>query len=384
MERHKALLDKYLKGTCTPEERRLVEAWYNEATARQQANTGDGREHDWSAIDQYLVDHLPIVKPVSIRRKRYAYAAAAAAVVLALAVGWGYLVSGPSNDRSELAVNDLPAGTNKAMLTLASGRAITLAEHEEIVVGKTAVTYADGSVVLENDDQMDHHPLTLTTPVGGQYRIVLPDGSRAWLNAASSITYPRRFSPDSREISITGEVYLEVAKLHSTDTEGRVPFIVHSPGQRIEVLGTTFNVKAYADEEGTTTSLFSGSVRLIAESPPSGTGQPRQSVQLNPGQQAVNVNGKVAISELIEANAVAWKSGKFVFRSESLTSVLKQLQRWYGFTIDYDTVPDLHFTGGIKRDVSLSAVLNMLEATSSVRFRIENKRVMIVDNLNNQ
>ena len=108
--------------------------------------------------------------------------------------------------------------------------------------------------------------------------------------------------------------------------------------------------------------------------------QLEQAVQLNPAQQAVNVNGQVAISELIEANAVAWKSGKFVFRGESLTSVLKQLQRWYGFTIDYDTVPDLHFTGGIKRDVSLSAVLNMLEATSSVRSRIVNKRVMIRDN----
>src|SRR5690606_39202818 len=182
----------------------------------------------------------------------------------------------------------------------------------------TALTYTDGSVVLENDDQMDHHPLTLTTPVGGQYRSVLPDGSRAGLNAASSITYPRRFDSTSREISITGEVLLEVAKLHSTHAEGRVPFIVHSPGQRIEVLGTAFNVKAYDDEEETTTSLLSGSVRLIAQAP---AGQLEQAVQLNPGQQAVNVNGQVAISELIEAIAVAWKSGKFVFRGESLTSV---------------------------------------------------------------
>ena len=180
MERHKALLDKYLKGTCTTEERRLVEAWYNDVTTRQQANTGDRGQHDWSAIDQYLVDHLPVVRPVSIRRKRYAYAAAAASVMLALAIGWGYFIFDPAIDRSESVVNDLPAGTNKAMLTLANGRAITLAEHEEIVVGKTALTYTDGSVVLENDDQMDHHQLTLTTPVGGQYRIVLPDVSRAW------------------------------------------------------------------------------------------------------------------------------------------------------------------------------------------------------------
>ena len=211
---------------------------------------------------------------------------------------------------------------------------------------KGALVYGKTNIVAYN---------TMTTPRGGQYRLTLPDGTQIWLNAASSITYPTAFVGPERKVEITGEVYFEVAK------NEKMPFKVKLRDEtEIRVLGTHFNVNAYADEPLVRTTLLEGSVMI------------NNSV-LKPGQ--AYSNGKV--TEADTEAAVGWKNGVFIFNRDNLTSVMRQLSRWYDVDVEYQgSLASRTFSGKIKRDLGLLDLLDGLKSTD-VRFKIEGKKLIV-------
>lgn len=217
-------------------------------------------------------------------------------------------------------------------------------------------------------DEAVHH--SLTTPKGGTYQIMLPDGSKVWLNAASTLTYPSRFSEEERVVELEGEAYFEVNRRHSA-TSARQPFKVITKGQTVEVLGTQFNISAYADNSEIQTTLVEGAVRLQAEA--SGA-----VVSLSPGEQGRLVNGELTTRQVNTEPYIAWKDGFFFFDSAPLATVMSQLAKWYDVEVRFeDPVHDERLYGMISRQKTLRQALTILENTKAVKFRIENNTVII-------
>jgi ferric-dicitrate binding protein FerR (iron transport regulator) len=194
----------------------------------------------------------------------------------------------------------------------------------------------------------------MSTPRGGQYQLQLPDGSKVWLNAESSITYPITFTGNERKVTISGEVYFEVAK------DKNKPFRVSAGDLHVEVLGTHFNINAYADEGSAKTSLLEGSVKIDREI-------------LQPGQ--AYVNGKVIAADV--EHDVAWKNGVFNFNDQNLSQIMRQLARWYNLEIEYPQgVPKKEYGGEIGRNLTLAQVLKGLE-NSGVRFELKGRQLIV-------
>ena len=281
-------------------------------------------------------------------------------------------------------VHDRTPGGNIAVLTLSDGSVIALDSARNGIVakqGNVRISKLSNGQLAYND--IHEKPTvvlynTLTTPRGGQYKLVLPDGSIVWLNAASSIRYPTAFSGTERTVSITGEAYFEITKNPS------MPFKVNLPSPsggrleggggeatQIEVLGTNFNVNTYPDESAQKTTLLEGSIRLVSKGVAS---------KLEPGQQGqVNKNGQLSV--LNNANteeAVAWKNGHFHFENADIPSVMRQIARWYDVEIVFEgRVPAEKFEGEISRSSNLSEVFKILEL-SNVHFKVDDKKVTVM------
>jgi ferric-dicitrate binding protein FerR (iron transport regulator) len=211
----------------------------------------------------------------------------------------------------------------------------------------------------------------LTTPKGRQFQILLPDGTKVWLNAASSLRYPTAFSGSNREVEVTGEVYFEVAK------NAHQPFIIHLNNKtKIQVLGTQFNVNAYSNEAAIRTTLVEGSIKIVSGA--SAAGGP---VVLRPGQQAQinNAGGDMKVMNNVDVDKVtAWKSGLFNFEDSGLEEVMRQVERWYDIEVVYEkNIPDIRFGGKLSNDVSLSGLLRSLQE-SEVHFRIEGRKLIVL------
>jgi len=308
------------------------------------------------------------------------YSAAAAAAVLLVASGL-YLFSGYNDhsrqdsiakNTSETNINDILPGKQTATLTLANGKKIDLdeaaqgeiAEQNGVLISKTSgggLIYA-AKKLKTNTTEFN----TLSTVKGQQYQVVLPDGSKVWLNAASSITYPANFTNlKNRMVQLRGEAYFEVAKDKSH------PFIVKTEKQHVEVLGTHFNVNSYDDEKSTTTTLLEGSVKVF-----SGKGEK----VLLPGQQSSLAKNSMLISKADVNETVAWKNGDFIFNNEEFSNILRQLSRWYNVEIvDSGHHENLHLSGTISRSKNISTVLRALEVTGKVKFKIEEKTVVVIE-----
>lgn len=312
----------------------------------------------------------------SKKLKRWVSVAASLTVFLGISL-WIYNSGQAVDDDNNIVQNsvhgeDLLPGSNRATLTLSSGETIQLKKDKSGIISTVqGLSYEDGSRAGTTEKAQY---ATLTTPVGGQYKLTLPDGSTVWLNAESSLQYPIHFDGQLRQVILEGEAFFEVA--HNASQ----PFIVQTANQHINVLGTSFNVKAYTNEQRTTTTLLTGLVKITMDSKEQRAPGSERSVMLYPNQQAIHMDGHLTVNQVVPTYASAWKNGKFAFRNEPLANVMKQLQRWYGFSMDDNALPPLHFTGGISREVSLSEVLTMLEETSSVRFQIKNKHVSILNN----
>lgn len=366
----KEILEKVSSGNASAEEEAVARLWLHQLHQNEEAGLSEEElnevsEEMWASLEKNR-------KPSAVKTgKLWPYIAAAASVVLVAGMGlyfYSQQSAAPVKAPQQYS-NDVPAGSNKAYLTLADGKKILLtnatngmlAEEGGVKITKTA----DGQLVYTIADEGKQSVgkyNRIETPVGGQYELQLPDGTRVWLNAASSLKYPASFSSlKQRSVELTGEAYFEVAK------DKTKPFLVKSKGQEVEVLGTHFDVNAYPDEQSIRTTLIEGSVKLNGQ------------LTLKPGQQSVLNDGKFNVKEVNANDAADWKNGEFVFNNEPLTSILKKAARWYGVEIVYTNelarIPT--FTGSVSRSENISSVLNMLEETSNVRFSIAGKQIRV-------
>ncbi|WP_127129903.1 FecR family protein [Pseudoflavitalea rhizosphaerae] len=312
-------------------------------------NLGRMRNH----LLENVVGITPKKTPV-----KYYYAAAASLVVLLAAAFYLWLKPTEQQQLAEQTIQsaaEIQPARDIATLTLSDGSTILLdSAGLQRLSAESSITAApaeDGSLSFQTGNTATAGMNELSTPRGGQFKITLPDGTRAWLNAASSIIFPTAFTGKNRPVKITGEVYLEVKQdqLH--------PFIVETGNETVEVLGTSFNINAYADEGKILTTLIDGSIRIRAG----------KSVIMKPGQQAwVSLApGNTAEPQLINTvdiqKVMAWKNGFFNFDNMPLPEVMKQLERWYDIDIKYDgPVPDVTFRGGMDREVKLSGIIRFL------------------------
>lgn len=285
----------------------------------------------------------------------------------------------PKSDHNKQSI--VIPGEDKALLTLADGSTISL---DEVAVGTLAL---EGGVRVEktkngqliysasgSEIQNQTASNTISTPKGGQYRLILPDGSKAWLNASSSLHYPIHFENNERRVKMTGEVYFEIAKLEKRlhgRTE-RIPFYVETADQEIQVLGTHFNVNSYPDEPGIVTTLLEGSVRITSS-------LNGETVLLRPGQQSF-LDKHLVVSAADVEQQVAWTAGDFIFKSESLASILRKVSRWY----DVDIVCPPHlgklkFDGIVSRSQPLTSIMDMVEITGKAKVKLTERRIIVTD-----
>lgn len=260
-------------------------------------------------------------------------------------------------------------GTQKALLTLADGSVMELDSSGAVVIpaqGNASIQAADGQLSYDdntiNDDATAFN--TLRTPRGGQFKVILSDGTKVWMNAASSLTYPATFNRNMREVELTGEAFFEVEK------DAKRPFRVKTRQTTVDVLGTSFNIMAYEEEKAVSTTLIQGAVIVKGNS---------AAKQLEPGQQAVVSEGNaMEVKEVDVEEALAWKNGLFIFQDADLHSVMRQLARWYDVEVEYQGKPsDLKLNGAVYRSYSLSQVLTVLKATG-LQFRIEARKLIII------
>lgn len=371
------LLEKVESGVATLEE---VAAYNHFYRYFQTGNNWNAAEMgDQQEIGKLMHKHISTAISKPVRRMDFLYfakyaAAAVAVIAVAIAIYFFNLKKETlpvETSTSSSAVKDVPAGGNKAILTLANGKKISLTDaangnlltQSGIAVTKTA----DGQLIYKvsgkPNKRTDMNYNVIVTPKGGQYRIILSDGSKVWLNAASSLRFPAEFMGTERNVELTGEGYFEISK------NRKMPFNVIANGTKVMVLGTHFNVMAYTDDGGVKTTLLEGSVKLSS-------GQ--STALLEPGQQGVaNSSGAFDVSDADIESAVAWKNGYFIFNNSDLQNVMNQLSRWYDVDVVFENQGKEHeFVGEISRNYSLVKVLKILEL-SNIKFELKGRTLIV-------
>ncbi|SEW39729.1 FecR family protein [Chitinophaga sp. YR573] len=373
MERINYLFHRYYEQTATDEEvRELMELLKDPS---QDAKLSALLEQQWEGLVTAdprftAAKGLPVLnralgKEDKVRfLPRLGWVAAAAVILLGgvTAFLWQQPVKKPQQAQV------IMPGSNKAMLILADGSSVTLdsAGKQVIKQGNTTIMQSGGQLQYAangNNSTISYN--TLRTPRGGQFRLTLPDGSAVWLNAASSITYPTAFTGADRTVKVTGEAYFEIAKM--ADKPFRVKI---SERTTINVLGTNFNINAYTDEPFTNTTLLEGSIGVM-------TGD-NQQVVLRPGQQARTTGTGVKVLDNTDLDqVVAWKNGAFNFDGTDLSSVLRQLSRWYDVEVVFEgKIPQRRFGGAIQRNLQLQQVLRILEKMN-IKFRMDGRKLIV-------
>ena len=386
----KELAERYKAGLCTAEEIRLIRQWYDEFETNgyelppEEDIETASREAALAAIHRVAeIQNAPGTPVVPLIRKReYRFIrrvrtyTAAAAILIVLSVGVFFYLKPhtPSVASTGTNKNDFAAGSDKAVLTLSNGRKIVLntAKNGNLAQqGATAIHKTDSGLVAYQVNQQaprtgesyaDQYN-TITTPRGGQYQVILPDGTKVWLNSVSSIRFPVAFTGSDRYVATTGEVYFEVAK------DQHKPFIVTTAGQTVTVLGTHFNIMAYPDEDHIITTLLEGSVKIA---------KGRANRTIKPGEQALaNDNDNIKVVAADTEDATAWKNGITSFTDADIKSIMRKVSRWYDIDVEYNgPVPDRSFTGSISRRSNLSGLLKIL-TLSHIQFSIDGKKLIV-------
>lgn len=409
------LYKKYIEGQCSDEEltlllnyfdlpkheellRELVKAEMNKEVADDEhflmVNSIVGRVD--LKLKQKLAFELTKMKGQSVKQQNKASKlrtywnisriAAAAVLCISLFAGLYFYSTYQSENSSYHAAKKIAPGGNKAILTLADGRQIALtdADNGELAEqsGLSITKAADGSLVYYVKNTSDKLPESgklmynsITTPRGGQYTINLPDGSRVWLNAASTLKFPTSLGATAeRRVELNGEAYFEVRPDKSR------PFKVITRSavalnrqQEIEVLGTHFNVSAYDDESSTKTTLLEGSVKVNSIL------HAKNALVLSPGQQSVLDDGSISLKAVNPEQFIAWKNNKFMFDGNNVQGIMRQISRWYDVDVIYKgSVSKEIFSGKISRFKNLAEVLDLIELTGLVHFKVEGRRIIVM------
>lgn len=382
------LILKYLKGELNPQEEQEMELWVEESEKNRlffdRIRNEQALEEElaffsridtdkaWQRIAAQTVDQQKTRSLWSVNTV-WKYAAA-----ITLILGTVFLIYQTQQGKHtapatiaevtpKLQPEDILPGGDKAKLTFSDGSVFLLEDMENGTVRQeqgVKVSKLDGVVTFEiadsKSDQVFYN--TISTPVGGQYQVVLPDGSKVWLNSASSLYFPSAFVGNERTVELTGEAYFEVAR------NQKQVFQVKVDEATIEVLGTHFNVMAYANEGRTTATLVEGSVRVK---------KGNVSKMMTPGQQAT-IGEDIKLKKVDVDEAIAWKNGLFYFSSADIATVMRQMERWYGIEVAYSgNMSAKHFSGIISRNTEISKMLEMLELTGSIQFRREGRKVVV-------
>lgn len=365
MEDAKKLIEKYKLGICTPDEKLIIESWFHHLGENEISEFTE--DELVAARGRLHTNMLELTKSFSSSSVWIRYLSAAAILIFVSFSIFFFLErpSTTSNTDANKAINDIKPGRNKAVLTLADGKKISLNDTKNGKIseqyGIKVIKTADGQLIysLSDPEDLSHANSynTIETPMGGQYQVNLPDGSKVWLNSASSLRYPIKFVGSDRNVEITGEVYFEVAK------KTGMPFKVKVADQVIEVLGTHFNVMAYPDELSINTTLVEGSVKIFSG---------KNSAIISPGQQSKVNQSEIKVLNVDVNDFTAWKDGFFVFKNENIESMMRKISRWYNVEIIYQgDITHKSFGGIISRSRNISEVLKILELTGSLHFEIE-------------
>jgi hypothetical protein len=375
-----ALLDRYDKDDCTAYEISIIESWYNYIAAQTKADLSFSELEE---KDLQISSHFP---GSANRYKLPVYIPYAAAVLAIISLVYAMYFSfqhlnNTTNNNKIIAI--IKPGGNNATLILANGKKINLKNTRTgsvAMLSGVAVTNNMSSGVVtyqlqgsksakENNHVTDQLEInTITTPIGGQYILILPDGTRVFLNNLTSLQFPTSFAASSRRVTLIGEAYFEVAE------NVKKPFIVSTPGQELTVLGTHFSISAYPNETIKTT-LAEGSVQLLNSSS-------LKKQILQPEQQTVLTNTGFELKSVNSADEMAWKDGLFIFRKTPIADVLHQLCRWYNMEADFNNLPDTKLNADLSRSATLQDIINVLNFINSnkgIKVKIiDGKRLEII------
>ncbi|MEO6136350.1 MAG: FecR family protein [Ginsengibacter sp.] len=388
------LLEKYLNNTCTKLELKQLLAmveneknkeaitqlmknhWLKLASAK--IHSGAELNLKFSQLMGFAKQEVPVVAmaPQVNRRNWRPYYAAAAIIFCIFSAGAFYFLNNkpvPQIVQSSIQISDssvITPGGNKAILTLSNGTSINLTNAQNGALttqGSIKISKVNGVLSYNslNSKNLEMLYNTISTPRGGQYQLILTDGTKVWLNAASSLRFPANFVGKERQVELVGEAYFEVA--HHAEK----PFIVKLPNMEVEVLGTHFNINSYEDESTIKATLLEGSIKI---------NQQGGSNFLKPGQQAeVNKTGDIKIIKKVDIESViAWKNEKFQFDRADIKTIMRQIERWYDVDVEYEANISTHFGGSISRNVNLSQVLNIMQQTQKVKFKVEGQKVIVM------
>jgi hypothetical protein len=398
-ERLRSLLEQYFNDAISDADRDELLSYLNSnpdgvfsAVDEEMLNLEGAPEFDNTRAQKVLADikadsrfkddaivPLPVTGKNSVVKLYAGWMKIAAAVLIFVSVGFYFVrrqkMGAIKNEVANTTARIVP-GSNKAILTLATGKSIVLdsaANGALANLGKSQVNkVGDGKLVYDVLPNATHAGVnavlynTLTIPPGGQYQVVLPDGTQVWLNSSSSLSYPTEFTGNSRTVKLTGEAYFEVAKNKDK------PFYVEMNNVQVKVLGTHFNISAYADDNDLTTTLLEGSVQISKNG---------SQALLKPGQQAVigsNANA-ITVSKAHINEAMAWKNGYFMFNDDNIVDIMKKVSRWYDADIEYKgNFSSQRFGGTFTRSKSITDLLKNLEQISNVHFKITGRRITVM------
>jgi transmembrane sensor len=374
--KEQAQLDQYNKGLTDSVNKLRIEHAFNlfaESAADDQLSIDD------ALVGSRIWSKLPPSTVIISKSKRlWSYFVAPIAAAVAIIVfGLWYFVDGGKEDKIDLSelrnkTKHISPGHAGATLRLASGQKINLSDvangtllHESgINISKTE----DGELVYQINASGDKSSElnVLTTLRGETYRLHLPDGTMVWLNAASSLSFSAGLiQAGERMVELKGEAYFEVSK------DAKHPFVVKTDKQEVEVLGTKFNINSYQSDESVATTLLEGAVRVST-----------REVQrlLKPGEQVLNDGINMSVKTVDVAAATAWKDGYFRFNDQKMSEIVKQLERWYNVDIELSkAIADRQFTGKISRNRNIIHILELMQETNQINFKIEGRRIFIID-----
>lgn len=383
-KKFKKLINRYLDGTATNEEFKLVDKFldtFNEENFIWQPNImGDSEDINKEILQKIQEktkaknqDKLRFANNKNQKNKFNFYLRVAASILILITLGY-YLF------RPLTEVEKISPGTDKAYLTLADGEVIVLDDVRDgdlTSQGTTVISKSDNKLVYDAcDSTLEPNYKVLynkvSTPRGGQYHLVLPDGSNVWLNASSSIKFPTVFSGYERRVEITGEVYFEVKTQPNSKTKGNIPFFVIANDMEIKVLGTHFNVNSYKDDNTLKATLVEGSI--VVSSIKNG-----RSMHIVPGQQAKMLeNGNITINEVNISEIIAWKNGMFYYNDTGIETIMNGIARWYDVDVVYKgDVQELKFGGILSRKEDIESLLKLISLTGVVQFDIKDRTVIV-------
>lgn len=381
------LLQDYLCGTITPEtSNELLELFtqYPELqNITNSLNTEEGlqaalQEYEYLFDSTYTIreqENLRRIKATILteegdfsRRRIWPIYATVASIIVFLSIGWFTFNQYNNGQKMPLVAteNAIIPGSDQAVLTTGDGKQLTLSSQYKGIVMNDHIAYDDGKVILDQAAVAANSMLYLATPRGGQYHVVLADGTKVWLNAETKLKYPARFSADKRAVELEGEAYFEVAP------NKHKPFIVQTGKEKVEVLGTHFNVNSYKEEPYSQVALLEGSVRISIPG--------QQAKILQPGQQSSVKAGTITINPVDQNECLAWKNGEFMFNNESFESVMKKLERWYDINVVLaPELKDLMIWGSVSRYENFETVMEVIKKTDKrIKYTMNGRRVIIM------